>query len=477
MSASSPQFLRAHQEAQKAVATFLPSLGPNPPAPPPPPPHPLQKRNVVDEMTHAASMARHVEQASSNIALGKPANPNPPTPQQQFGNVLDVIHTRAIQSAIAAHPEDQRSRLISEAHDSATQWIASHNGKVIVHGKVMVAKSPEQAETLAAKIVNDTVEEHDQRKRDEAEALANPEGSGGNDAQPKADGGRSGDKGGRAVLPAADSPVPRTPPLASVRPSEAPDDVRPQAPIGSTDADSGRVITHSTDDLDEAQDIATQAAPELEDKLQDVADSIPGVEVHGVRDTKDKDRAQRKTEADDKPVNTHSDLLAGRLTVDSTEAKDAAVAALKSTSPVIDEEDKFQDGDPDYGFRSHDLQVALANGSTSAEVQVVPKEVADLDDETHKTYEKGRDAEADGDNETADAAKAENKEKHDAAMNKFNERNGVADSGAKNDENNSDRAAKLRQILAEAGFDVTGDPVRIGGHAFLPIKETQDAPQ
>lgn len=426
----------------------------------------------MQEMTHAASMARHVEQASAKIALGLPPDPpQPPSPEETFGNVLDVVHTGALRSAIAAHPEEERSRLISEAHDSVTKWIGASNGKVIVHGKVMVAHDLKAAQALAARIVNQEVEDHDQEKADEAEAAGLP--AAGDEVPHGKQSDRSNGRGtsrvsnrpgdgGSSKAVAGQGSVDRGTPQAV---PELPDSANgtsgdQPSPVGGIDPATGRVITHSTDDLDEAQDIATQAAPELEDKLQQVADSVPGVKVHGVRPTKDPDRAQRKVEADDKPVNTHSDLLAGRLTVDSPEAKDAAVDAIKNSAPVIDEEDSFEQGDPDYGFRSHDLQVALGDGKTSAEVQIVPQEVADVDEETHPTYEEGRDAEADGDTETADEAKAANREVHDAAMAKFNERNGT-----------EDRSTKLRDILKQAGFDVTGEPVRIGGHAFLPIKE------
>lgn len=471
MAASPNIFQRAHADAQNAVATFLPSLGPNPPQPqgPPPQPNPFAKRDIVHEMTHAAALARHVEGASALIVQGKPANPQPPPPEQTFGNVLDIVHTRALRSAIESHPEEERSRLISEAQDSATKWISAHNGKVIVHGKVLIAHDIKGAQSLAAKIVNDTVEDHDQEKAVAADALANPDGSGDDGTGGRGKGGRSrGADQGRPVPVAAAGRSKQAPAGAAVPPDQSPAaaDVRSTPHVGELDPNSNRVITHSTDDLDQAQDIATAAAPELQDQLDAVADNVPGISVHGVRDKKDKDRAQRKAEADQKPVNTHSDLLAGRLIADSPEAKDAAVAAIKSSTPVIDEEDSFQQGDPDYGFRSHDLQVVLGNGNTSAEVQIVPKEVADVDEETHPTYEKGRDAEADGDTETAEQAKAENRAAHDDAMHQFNQRNGVAP---------EDRTAKLRQILAAAGFEVSGDPVSIGGHSFLPIKDSDNA--
>jgi hypothetical protein len=380
-------FARAHADAQKAVTTFLPSLGPNPPQPqgPAPQPHPLAQRDIVHEMTHAAALARHVEQASARIVQGLPANPAPPPPEQTFGNVLDVVHSTALRNEIARRPEEDRSRLISEAQDSTTKWIMSHNGKVIVHGKVMIAHGMPEAERLAAKIVNDTVEEHDQQKQEEAEAALGDGDEGGRQGSVRSAARGSGQR--KAVSRASERDSGG---LRDSRHSQDPGDGAAAAvpAVGALDPASNRVITHTSSDLDQAQETATAAAPELEETLDQVADSTPGVSVHGVRPTKDKDRAQRKAEADDKPVNTHSDLLAGRLTVDSPQARDAAVAKIKSTAPVIDEEDSFERGDPDYGFRSHDLQVALGDGSTSAEVQIVPQEVADIDEETHPTYEK-----------------------------------------------------------------------------------------
>ena len=166
--AASPQpdiFAKAHADAQKAVATFLPSLvGRQDPPPQPPGPPKFTNMKGPQEALRVLSLASKAESMSRRVARGMPPEDPPPTPEQQFGNNLDIVHTRAIASAIASHPEEERARLISEAHDSATKWVGAHNGKVIVHGKVEIATSPESAERLAAKIVNGTVEDHDQRQ-------------------------------------------------------------------------------------------------------------------------------------------------------------------------------------------------------------------------------------------------------------------------------------------------------------------------
>lgn len=184
---------------------------------------------------------------------------------------------------------------------------------------------------------------------------------------------------------------------------------------------------------------------------------VKGARVAGVRAKKDASRARQKAQTEGKPANTQTDLLAGRIAVDSPEAKDQVVQNLKDQAPVIDEADNFQQGDPDYGFRSHTLQTQVSPDA-SAEVQIVPKEIADVDDDTHKTYEKGREAEATGDDETARAAMDENKSAHDDAMQEFHARN-------------QGRSAKIKQLLEAAGVKVTGEPIKLGGHSFLPIQD------
>lgn len=448
MSAQPNPFHQAAADSQKAILTFLPSLAPKPPVPPPPQPPKISP--ALQEGLRAASLVRHVEQMSARVARGMPAEePPPPSPQETFGVELDPVHMRALQIAVAAHPETQRAALLHEAHDMLAKWVMSNNGRVVVDGKMQIANNPGAAESLAAKIINEAVDQHDGRQQDQREASNNvgaekPER--GNDRMATGE----PPKKAEASLSAGQMGPP------SVHP-----DGNGSGAVGDTDAATGRVITQSSDNLDDAQNVATLAAPELKDTLGQVEDSVPGTEVDGVRESKDPERAQQKVEADGKPVETQTDLLAGRIAVDSPEAKDAAVQQLKDSIPVIDEEDHFKDGDPDYGFRSHTLQVGLGQGKTSAEVQVVPKEIAEADDDTHDTYEAGREAEATGDDKTAHAAMDKNKSAHDAAMEKFEKRN-------------ADRPARMRKALEDAGFTVRGNPVKIGGHSFVPVVDEDD---
>jgi hypothetical protein len=444
-------FAQAHEDGKKAVATFLPSLV-TPKMPPQAPPKALPHSDLRDAV-RAMSLANHVEQMSSRVANGLPPSPPQPTPEETFGNQLDAVHTRAIASAIAAHPETQRARLISEAHDSASKWIMSHNGKVIVHGKVELAHDPKSAQTLAAKIVNGTVEDHDAREEAKAESLDNPRGTQGDDRQSVGNAGGNRTESRQPIPPAATAQ------------ERSPTAVRPGASVGTSDPQSGRVVTHSSADLARAQATATAQAPKFRRLLEAGTTGVKGARVAGVRSKKEASRARQKAQTEGKAPNTQTDLLAGRIAVDSPEAKDQVVQNLKDQAPVIDESDRFQNGDPDYGFRSHTLQTQVSP-ETSAEVQVIPQDIDDVDDTTHQTYEQGREAEATGNDETAEQAMADNKSAHDDAMDKFNARN-----ESRNQPGKQGRSQKIKDILAAAGVKGAGEPIKLGGHFFLPIQD------
>lgn len=445
----SDPFVRAHLEAVNAVHTFLPSLAPKPPAGPSVPPP--QVSPSIQEGTRAAGTVAHVELASRRVARGLPPEPSPPpSPQETFPPAIDQVHIRALSEAIAAHPREMRPGLQHEAHQNLTKWIGAHNGAIMHDGHMQVAATPGSAENLAAKIVNEAVDDHDQREQEKKNAALGLDSNGKPASPAGSDSSSVPDLPSKGKGTAASTPKQASP---NVRTDQPKGSATALPSVGAIDPSSGRPVTQPTDDLDDAQELATAAAPDLKNTLGQVAAAVPGANVDGVREEKDPARAQQKVEVDDKPVNTQTDLLAGRVAVDSPEAKDAAVAQLKAASPVIDEEDNFEDGDPDYGFRSHTLQTVQPNGS-SAEVQVVPQEIADADQDTHATYEQGREAEAAGDDSTAQQAMDDNTEVHDDAMDKFNARND-----------------KISEVLAAAGIKLSGKPIRVRGHSFLPIAE------
>lgn len=491
-------FVKARADAQNAVATFLPSLTAGPQAPPAPPPQIPPK---LMESVRALSLARHVENMAARVARGLPPTaPPPPSPQETFAAELDPVHIRALTAAIEAHPEDQRAALIHEAHENIVKWIAAHNGQVIIDGKMQLAHSPQSAEVLGAKIINDAVDDHDQRKADEAQAAmdanAPTEARGSTEAQPKS---QPQSKTGPELQPAPSSinpapapaiaePASASPsPVSAVQPSQnstTPEvippagsgQIEPQGPapevqpdeaakVGTTE--DGEQITQPKNSVPANQKLAMDAAPELHQALTTLTSQIPGTSYARIRPQKDDGRLDQKVD-DGKDPDTLSDFLAAQVSADSPAAKDKMIAALKKSFPVIDVDDKFLEGRQDKaGYPSANAQVQLSNGS-SAEVQIVPKEVQDVTDQSHAHYKAGREAEQNGDNETRDKEWAQAKQIHASALDAFKARNGLRSQIA-----TSNSGDKIRQSLEAAGFKTTGDPISLGGKLFVGIHQPE----
>lgn len=193
-------------------------------------------------------------------------------------------------------------------------------------------------------------------------------------------------------------------------------------PVGEKHEETGRDILQPTDNPVTLDKAAQAAAPHLETGIEDAVKGIKGARLEAVREQKNPERLAEKISEEGQPAQTIPDYLASRVVVDSPAARDAAVKAIKDKFPVVREEDKFDDGDEDYGYRRHALQVRMPNG-ISAEVHIVPKEVAAVNADEHENYKAAREADLSGDDKTFKAAAAEAKAKNDAAMGKFNERN------------------------------------------------------
>jgi 2'-5' RNA ligase len=206
----------------------------------------------------------------------------------------------------------------------------------------------------------------------------------------------------------------------------APPDVRK---IGEEDKESGRTIVQPSNDEIENERLAAQAAPELTTQLSQIASSVPGAIFHAplgrVRPQKSLERIGEKVDDDGKPARTVQDYLAAQVAADTPEAKNQLIAELKKQFQVIDVEDKFIEGREDLaGYPSANVQVQMSNGLT-AEIQIVPREVQEITDVSHRHYSDGRKAELAGDLAARDKAHAEAARINKAALDKFKERNGI----------------------------------------------------
>jgi hypothetical protein len=192
-------------------------------------------------------------------------------------------------------------------------------------------------------------------------------------------------------------------------------------PIGAIDADSGRLITQPSDNPVINQALAADAMREYRSGLKDALKSVPGAKLAASRTTKNPKRLAEKIEQQGQPAETVNDYGAAQVAVDSPQARDAVVAAVKRTFPVLREEDEFAHGDPQYGYRCYSMQVQMSNG-VSQELQIVPNEVFNVNQAQHRNYKHARETELAG--RYAEAIKLRAKAQNDAAMKAFNKRNG-----------------------------------------------------
>jgi hypothetical protein len=197
--------------------------------------------------------------------------------------------------------------------------------------------------------------------------------------------------------------------------------MHPQA-VGALEPASGRTIVQPTDNPAINQALATDAMPAYTARLEALLRDIPGATLAATRDAKKPARLAEKIAGQGQPAETVSDYGAAQIAVESPQAKDAVVAAVKRHFPVLRQQDNFTLGDPEYRYRSFSLQVQMPNQS-SEELQIVPREVLEANRQEHHDYKKVRNAELAG--HGADHARAAARAINDTAMERFNSRNGV----------------------------------------------------
>jgi hypothetical protein len=196
----------------------------------------------------------------------------------------------------------------------------------------------------------------------------------------------------------------------------------PQLPVGLREPRSGRKIVQPTQNPAINQALATEAMAGYRARLAEVIRHIPGATLAASRDAKNPHRLKEKITQEGQPAETVSDYGAAQITVDSLQAKDAVVAAMRKNFKVLREQDNFALGDREYRYRSDSLQLQMPNGA-SEELQIVPRPVFEANRQEHRDYKKARNAELAG--RSAPAAVTAARAINDAAMERFNSKNGV----------------------------------------------------
>jgi hypothetical protein len=196
----------------------------------------------------------------------------------------------------------------------------------------------------------------------------------------------------------------------------------PAMPIGAREPISGRKIVQPTRDPAMNQALATSAMPAYETRLKEIVEPINGATLAASRKRKNPSRLAQKIKGEGQPAETVSDYGAAQIAVDSPQAKDAVVAAVKQHFKVLREQDHFSFGDPQYHYRTYSLQLQMPNGA-SEELQIVPRPVFEANREEHHDYKRARNAELAG--RTAEGATAAARNLNDRAMERFDSKNGV----------------------------------------------------
>jgi hypothetical protein len=202
----------------------------------------------------------------------------------------------------------------------------------------------------------------------------------------------------------------------------------PATPVGLREPASGRKIVQPTDNPTINQALATNAMPAYKARLEAAIRHIPGATLAASRNAKNPRRLAEKIVLQGQPAETVSDYGAAQIAVDTTQAKDAVVAAVRQHFKVLREHDNFTAGDPEYHYRSFSLQLQMPNGA-SEELQIVPRPVLEVNRKEHHDYKKARNAELEG--EGAGPARATARAINDRAMDHFNSKNGVSPQVAK----------------------------------------------
>jgi hypothetical protein len=192
--------------------------------------------------------------------------------------------------------------------------------------------------------------------------------------------------------------------------------------VGRKDSGTGRQIVQPSRSPIQNERLAAENAPKLDTRLSVISAHVPGAKFERLRPQKNLARVNEKIK-EGKPAATISDYSAAQISAASPEAKDELIRQIKKEFPVISVEDKFLKGRTDKGgYPSANVQVKLPNGATS-EVQIVPREVQKITDQTHHLYKEGRNARDAGDRRAAQSAFAMANKMNRQAIQQFVERN------------------------------------------------------
>ena len=188
-----------------------------------------------------------------------------------------------------------------------------------------------------------------------------------------------------------------------------------------TKTPEGRDVLQPSEDAEGLLEAAKELRPSYDTALREVAQAIPGITLTPPR-VKAQERLQEKLA--DRPVATISDFLGGRIGIETMAAGQQAIEALEAKGWRLPDgeaaDESFHDAGGKGGYRARHVQLLSPDGRLTVELQLVPREIYEVQKEAHKHYRVFRDSEFSL--KERQAAKDKSQRMFDGAWQKFQKR-------------------------------------------------------
>ena len=163
-----------------------------------------------------------------------------------------------------------------------------------------------------------------------------------------------------------------------------------------TKSPGGWEVVQQSSDVEELKRRAADLVQPYRDIISQVERDVPGAKLVGARVKADERLFSKMGQRGNDP-SIIGDYLGGRMSIDTLEDAEKAIAAIEELGwqrPPWGEfaDDNFVwDGDTRGGYRARHLPLVSPDGRLSVEFQLVPKEIADQQKKSHGLYEIIRD--------------------------------------------------------------------------------------
>lgn len=178
-------------------------------------------------------------------------------------------------------------------------------------------------------------------------------------------------------------------------------------------------VVHASNDVEDLRASAERQAPKVGDAVAQATEGVPGAKVEAVRDAKDAERIEDKTERQGVAPSQVTDISGAKVSVPDQAAAGQVLANLDKTLPVQKAEGAVT-GEPAHNDIRQvqaivDTKAPAGEPVKKAEVILQTPEMHQASEGTHEDYRKAQDLRAEGKVAEAEALEASITERHNAA--------------------------------------------------------------